>query len=106
MIPAIVLAFLIVGFVIACTIALHLTHAAPKASAAPHHPGLKELIAMIRPEIQAQLDRIDQDIAAVDAFVQSEVAKAVAAVQQDHDDEVAALTAKIDALTAKLTPAA
>lgn len=76
-------------------------------------PDHRTFLMAISPDFQAQFDRLDQAAAAVDSYVAGKVAAAVseanaasasAAQQaaQDHADEVAALTAQVDALTAKL----
>lgn len=68
-------------------------------------PAKEHLIMTIATDTQAQLDRLSSVSAEIDAYTAAQVQAATATLAQDHADEVAALTAQIDALQAKLVPA-
>jgi prefoldin subunit 5 len=61
-----------------------------------------ETLMTIAADTQAQLDRLSKVASEVDNYVAAQVKAATDVIKSDHDQEVAALTAQIDALTTKL----
>lgn len=75
----------------------------PRRVREPSDPG--ELIMAISADIQAQLDRLAQVPAQINAAEQAAVNAALTVASQNHADDVAALTSATDAIVAAVTPA-
>jgi hypothetical protein len=79
-----------------------------RSSRAPSRPVMHflkdkgETLMTIAADTQAQLDRLSKVASEVDNYVAAQVKAATDVIKSDHDQEVAALTAQIDALTTKL----